>query len=72
MVRFKKRYLLIEIVQLNTQYLFTKEDLMQSIKKSIQHNFGDYGSAVLLSNLQSIFIFCNITKKLKKITSQVF
>ena len=55
MVRFKYRYLVVEARQKHASVQLSRDGLSDSIKASIQENFGDYGSGVLLSTYQSAF-----------------
>jgi RNase P/RNase MRP subunit POP5 len=55
MVRFKYRYLVVETNQSPEQVKLSKESLSDSIKGSIQENFGDYGSGLLLPTYQGSF-----------------
>ena len=55
MVRFKNRYLLVETVWRDgTQHVakLSSRALAESIKSSVQANFGDMGSASVMQSLQ--------------------
>jgi len=54
MVRFKYRYLVVEANQGRPSPPLTRDGLSDSIKASIQENFGDYGSGLLLPTYQSM------------------
>jgi len=58
MVRVKNRYLLVEIVwqdQHNVATL-TAQMIFEEIRKSVQTNFGDFGSGVLGETLKGLFV----------------
>lgn len=55
MVRFKYRYLVVEARQERASPQLSRDGLSDSIKASIQENFGDYGSGILLPTYQSTF-----------------
>jgi hypothetical protein len=55
MVRFKNRYLLVELVwrdgAKNASFVSHRQ-LGECIKESVQTNFGDFGAASILASLQ--------------------
>lgn len=51
MVRFKNRYLLIEVEGRE----FAKGDVLSAIKLSLEENFGDFGRATVALRLQGIY-----------------
>jgi RNase P/RNase MRP subunit POP5 len=56
MVRFKNRYLVVEIVQSRRKSSVTKENLSDAVKQSIQENFGDFGSSLINTTYQGTFL----------------
>ena len=55
MVRFKNRYLLIEITWEDSKILesLTQRIVASAVKESIDTNFGDYGAAIIAGSLSS-------------------
>lgn len=58
MVRFKNRYLLVEMrwEPRYTDEKTAKDELFKAIKDSIEDNFGDFGIAMLIPTLRSMYI----------------
>lgn len=58
MVRFKNRYLVIEMIwersRQERNFRLTREQLLSTIKESISLNFGDFGLAAVNPTLQGL------------------
>ena len=70
MVRVRNRYIIAEMIWEHTSeecdsrskpnHCVTKEALSKSIKESVALNYGDYGSARILSNFRGWIFYANI------------
>jgi RNase P/RNase MRP subunit POP5 len=60
MVRFKNRYLLVELVWADGKVdsSLSAENLKRALKRQIHHNFGDFGVGLVQATLQGTLSEC--------------
>ena len=52
MVRFKHRYLVLEAIQSRRKTGLSKDHVFDAIRQSLQENFGDFGSGLVMPTFQ--------------------